>query len=399
VLACRSPRQPEDAFTLFCFRHRTDSNLPMGKTMKNICRPFLLLLAITTLNQAQSDRLSQPELKAGQEFKVVATTKIGTFEKELQAATAQGYRFLRLSKAVGDFGVQGLVSRNPLTAGQAGQAAYEYKVLATNRLETITKEIEAAAAEGYEFRGISSQVKPLPFVITEMMVVMERPIGKTKRRFDYRFVIARREKTVQVELDEAVSAGFTPIEIMLGLNSTAISFLTGPEYLPTIVLARDPNHSVSSKERKEYRYLATSKARTMEKEMNQLAKDGFAFHLTSFGSITLMVRAPGEKAQRYAYQLLATRRSSTMQKELTDVGKQGLRFLGTSSGLGGIVAVMEKNLSAPGSPQYDYKFLGVLLESTTQKELNDALAADYQFIEFTRANENMLVLGKQRAPQ
>ena len=362
--------------------------------MKDLCYALLLILALATFAQAQTAASNLPELKSGQEFKIVSTTKTSTFEQELQAAASQGFRLARLTKAFGDLGMHGLLSRVPFAVNPADKASYEYKVLATTRLATMDKELEAAAAEGYEFRGISTQSKLVPFSSGETLIVMERPVGETKRRFYYRLVTAQEKKTVQEELDEAVSASYTPVELILGFDSDKLSVLFGPRYYATIILGRDVNRVIASKDRREYRYLWTNKVSTMEKEMNQAAKAGFEFHQTSLGSMTLMTRSPGDKTPRYEYKLLATRRSSTMQQELTDAGKQGLRFLGTSSGMGGVVSVMEKNLSATSASQYDYKFLGVRLESTAQKELNEALAAHYQFIEITKTNERLIVLGK-----
>jgi hypothetical protein len=135
----------------------------------------------------------------------------------------------------------------------------------------------------------------------------------------------------------------------------------------------------------------------MEKEMNQLAKEGFQFYLTSIGSITLVSRPPKEKAQKYEYKLLATQRTGTMQKELTEMGAQGYQFLGTSTGAGGLVSVMEREVgeSARGS-QYEYKFLATTLEGTTQKELSEALAGGYKFLEISSLGERLIVLGRRK---
>src|SRR5687768_9763439 len=75
----------------------------------------------------------------------------------------------------------------------------------------------------------------------------------------------------------------------------------------------------------EYRVLATNKTSTMQKEMNEAADAGFRFDgvfggETAFGgseTVAVMSRKSGaESRDRYEYRLLATSKTSTMEKEL-----------------------------------------------------------------------------------
>jgi hypothetical protein len=334
-------------------------------------------------------------ISPSQEFRFLSTTKTSTFEKELNDAAKQGFQFIRLAKAFNDMGLGGLLAREK----EGGGRKYEYKVLATNKLSTMRKELESAAAEGYEFRGITTEEKWVPFTYPETIAIMERPVGETKRRFDYKFVSTQREKTAQKELDAAVSEGYTPVEMVFGedTNAMRLMFGAGFNYYVTIVLSRDTNNPGAEMGAREYRFLRTTKVSTMEKEMNQLAKEGFQFHLTSIGSITIMSRQLKEKAQKYEYKLLATRRTGTMQKELTDIGVEGYQFLGSSTGAGGLVSVMERGIGEGGrSGQYEYKFLAAMLESTTLKELSEALAGGYKFLEISSNGERLIVLGRRK---
>lgn len=343
---------------------------------------------------AQSQHASGPgSLKPSQEFRFIGTTKTSTFEKELNDWASKGLRFVSLAKAFNEMGLGGLLAREK----EGESPKYEYKTLATNKLGTMKKELEAAAAEGFEFRGITSQEKWAPFTYPETIVIMERPVGESKRRFDYKFVSTQREKTAQKELDAAVSEGYFPVDMIFGEegNTMRVLFGAGFSYHVTIVLARDANNPVAEMGKREYRFLQTTRVSTMEKEMNQLAKEGFQFHLTAIGSITIMTRPLKEKAQKYEYKLLATRRTGTMQKELTDMGVQGYQFLGTSTGAGGLVSVMERGIDVSGRP-YEYKFLAASRESTTQKELGEALASGYQFLEISDMGERLIVLGRRK---
>lgn len=102
---------------------------------------------------------------------------------------------------------------------------------------------------------------------------MERPVGESKRRFDYKFVSTQREKTAQKELDAAISEGYIPVEMVFGedINAMRVLFGAGFNYHVAIVLARDANNPGAEMGKREYRFLKTTKVSTMEKEMNQLA--------------------------------------------------------------------------------------------------------------------------------
>ena len=359
------------------------------------CLTLLAALSLTTaLAQTQASFISS-DAAASKEFRFVSTTKTATFEKELNDVARQGYRFIRLAKSFNDTGLSGLAARPQ--SGAADGPKFEYKVLATNKLSTLQKELEAATAEGYEFLGITTQDKWAPFTYPETIAILERPAGVTERRLDYRFLAAQREKTLQKEMEAAVSEGFHPVGMIFGedVNAMKVLFGSGFNFHTTVVLSRDTKNPAVGMGTHEYRYLKTTKVGTMEKEMNELAKQGFQFHLTSVGSITLMSRPLKATAQRYEYKLLATNRTSTMQKELTEMGAQGYRFAGTSSGAGGLVSVLEREANETARNQkFEYKFLATTLEGTTQKELTDALAAGFKFLEITTLGERLIVLGR-----
>jgi hypothetical protein len=346
----------------------------------------LVIFALLSVNLAFAQSQNAPgsvNITPSQEFRFISTTKTSTFEKELNDLARQGFQFARLVKSFNRPGLGGLLAREKEGEGRK----YEYKVLATMRLGTMKKELEAAAAEGFEFRGITTQGTGITSG-GETITVLERPVGESKRRFDYKFVSIEYEKEAQKELDAAVSEGYVPAEMVFSNN-------TGFGNNFTIVLARDTNNPGAEMGKREYRFMETTRVSTMEKEMNKLAKEGFQFHLTSNGLITIMSRPLIEKVQKYEYKLLATRRSGTMQKELTDMGVQGYQFLGISSGSGELVLVMERGADVSGR-QYEYKLLATSLESATQKELSEALAGGYKFLAINDIGVRVIVLGLRK---
>ena len=167
-------------------------NATGGRKEESCCpseRVSLAIFAFVGVNIAIAQTQNAPgavPLSPSQEFRFISTTKTSTFEKELNDWAAKGFRFARLAKAFNDLGIGGLLAREK--EGEGGK--YEYKALATNKLSTMKKELEAGAAEGFEFRGITTEEKFMPFTYPETIVIMERPVGESKRRFDYKFVPA-----------------------------------------------------------------------------------------------------------------------------------------------------------------------------------------------------------------
>ena len=148
-------------------------------------------------------------------------------------------------------------------------------------------------------------------------------------------------------------------------------------------------------EQREFRLLATNKTSTMQKEMNEAANTGFHFEGTmggdtSFGGsevVVIMSRDPAVTKQRYEYKLLATSKTSTMQKELQQAGNAGFEFKGQSvysSTFGGkeVVVILERDFEAKPM-QWEYKLLATKKTSTMQKELNEAGAEGFIFVGVT----------------
>ena len=144
-----------------------------------------------------------------------------------------------------------------------------------------------------------------------------------------------------------------------------------------------------------YKLLATKKTSTMQKELNELADQGYRFEAvsgggTSFGGsevVAIMSKAPDQKAT-FKYILLATSKTSTMQKELQEAGDNGFEYRGQvvfKTFIGGdeVVTILEKNPSNAVITKYDYKLYATKKTSTMEKELNEAGDAGYSFVGVT----------------
>ena len=296
-------------------------------------------------------------------------------------------------------------------------AKYEYKVLSARRIGTLEDEFKKAVAQGYVFRSIISIYRAgdvaMDYVLNsggETMIVLERPQGITKPRFEYQFLSVKLEGTLQKELSKVVAQGYRPLEMVRAVDNSvkraAFSMIVPAGGLimrkeeRTLITVRELAPTTNAASSKiEYKFLATKKVATMEEEMNAAAKEGFRYHSSSPGLLTLMIRDTTEKntKQHYEYKLLATLRTDTMQKEMQEMGEIGFNYLSTSSGLGGVTTLFERDLEKPaGTDQKEYKLLAAVTDSTTEKELTESMSSGFQFRDITRIGEFIVILDRPK---
>jgi len=160
-------------------------------------------------------------------------------------------------------------------AAVAGADTVEYRVLATNKTSTMEKEMQDAAAAGFRFGGTMGG--ETAFGGNEVAVVMTR-IGKAAPRYEYRLLATTKTSTMQRELQEAGAAGFE-----YKGQSVFSSMFGGKEVV--VILERD--RDATSKDRWEYRLLATSKTSTMQRELSDTGAQGFEFVGMTVGSTAM----------------------------------------------------------------------------------------------------------------
>jgi hypothetical protein len=356
---------------------------------------------------------AEPPNVGQKEFRFVSTTKVATMERELNELAAQGFRLERVSKSMLGDDLALLVSREQAAAAEGGPR-YEYRAIATRRAGTMDKEIKQAAAEGFELRGLTSMMRPgLGMLIgDETAAMMERRVGETKPRFEYQLLSTRREKTLQKELDAAAAAGYVPVEMTRGQDNGAASILLGPQFVITVIMARPVGGGAAAADAgadtasaataapapaREYKLLETTKVGTMEREMNKAAREGYRYYMSAPDMLTLMYRERGaEGPAPYQYKLLATMKTGTMQKELLEHVSSGYRYLATSSGLGGLTTILERD-AAPAAERREVRLLATSRESTTRREIAEALAEGYRILDLTTIGEFIVVLDRESA--
>ncbi|MCW5982878.1 MAG: hypothetical protein KIT09_32615 [Bryobacteraceae bacterium] len=138
-----------------------------------------------------------------EQYLVLATSKTSTMEKEMNDAASAGYRFHSVmgGETAGGNEVVVVMARND----ESGEAR-TYRLLATSKTSTMEKEMRQAAAQGFEYRG--QTVFQSAFGGREVTIIMERAAGASTPRFDYRLLATSRTSTMQKELQDAARGGF-----------------------------------------------------------------------------------------------------------------------------------------------------------------------------------------------
>jgi hypothetical protein len=166
--------------------------------------------------------------------------------------------------------------------------------------------------------------KPLSLAFALLLL----PVSAFAQAIDYRVLATSKTSTMEKEMNEAGAAGYKFMAVMGG--ETAIG---GKE----VVVLMQKGGDVSGKFR--YKLLATSRTSTMQKEMSEAALDGYdyvgqtVFESLFGGEEVVSIVERGAAAEsEYVYKLIATSKTSTLQKEANDIGRDGFQALGMTVG-------------------------------------------------------------------
>jgi hypothetical protein len=151
------------------------------------------------------------------EYRVLATNKTSTMEKEMRDAAAAGFRFGGTMGGDTAFGGNEVVVL--MTKASGGGQRYEYRLLATSKTSTMQRELQEAAGAGFEYRGQS--VFTSMFGGKEVVVILERDREAAgKSRWEYRLLATSKTSTMQRELSDIGADGFEYVGMTVG--STAM---------------------------------------------------------------------------------------------------------------------------------------------------------------------------------
>jgi hypothetical protein len=192
----------------------------MNKFFLTIC----LTLSVACVSSGQAlDRKQSPTDRKEEatriefEYKLLATNRTSTMQKEMNEAAAAGYKFVEVVSGQTAFGGSEALVIMARKRDDDHRARYEYKLLATTKTGTMQKELQEAGDAGFEHRGQS-------VFKSEVMVILERDKDTKPTLWDYKLLATNKTSTMQKEVMEATAAGFQFVGF-----STGSTFFGGNE--------------------------------------------------------------------------------------------------------------------------------------------------------------------------
>ena len=163
------------------------------------------------------------------EYRVLATNKTSTMQKEMQEAAEAGFRYSATMGGNTAFGGSEVVV--VMTRAAGAPPRFEYRLLATSKTSTMQKELQQAADAGFEYVG--QTVFGSAFGGKEVACILERDReAAAKTRYDYRLLATNKTSTMQKELSKLGEQGYE----VVGL--TVADTLVGGAELVTITRRR-----------------------------------------------------------------------------------------------------------------------------------------------------------------
>jgi hypothetical protein len=148
------------------------------------------------------------------QYKVIATNKTSTSQKEMNEAADAGFRFGGTMGGETSFGGSEVVTVM-YRAAAAENGRFSYKLLATSKTSTMQKEMQEAGDAGYEYKG--QTVYKSAFGGKEVVVILELDrANKGRQAYEYRLLATKKTSTMQKELLEAGASGFEFVGVTVG---------------------------------------------------------------------------------------------------------------------------------------------------------------------------------------
>ncbi|MBK8466890.1 MAG: hypothetical protein IPL32_13760 [Chloracidobacterium sp.] len=158
---------------------------------------FIFTVMLVSLGKAQDKKEDSENLQ----YKLLATTRTSTMQKEINEAAGQGYRIVVGAPTSG--------SEMALFLSRDGTVAdpFQYKLLATTRTGTMQKEMNEVADAGYRLIPSTMIAKKQFIGGIEIVMILERP-PIVRKEYEYKLLATSRTSTLQKEVTEAKEAGY-----------------------------------------------------------------------------------------------------------------------------------------------------------------------------------------------
>jgi hypothetical protein len=187
--------------------------------MFKLCCFFAFLLAFSTsvvLSEEKGDGLLQNGAVASNQqydYRLLATSKTSTMQKEMAEAGRAGFRIAGVMGGETAFGGSEVVVVMSRDRDNPNEGDYQYKLLATSKTSTMQKELQEAGDEGFEYRG--QTVFKTKFGGQEVVLILERDRNNPSSH-QYKLLATKKTSTMQKELSEAGDTGFEFVGLTVG---------------------------------------------------------------------------------------------------------------------------------------------------------------------------------------
>jgi hypothetical protein len=182
----------------------------IGPTRSSMLLGMCIVLGLPLLAAAQSTGAA--DRPAASAFRVLATSRTSTMESELNEAAEAGFRFRAVMGGNTAFGGSEVVV--VMSNSEGPRPRYQYKLLATSKTSTMQKELQEAAEAGFEYRG--QTVFKSRFGGDEVVCILERDKDAEPVVSEYRLIATTRTGTLQKELAASGAAGFEILGMTVG---------------------------------------------------------------------------------------------------------------------------------------------------------------------------------------
>jgi hypothetical protein len=138
-------------------------------------------------------------------------------QKEMNQAAEAGYRYEGVMGGETSFGGSEVVMIMSKDSGHAA-GRYAYKLLATSKTSTMQKELQQAGDEGFEYKGQSVFASALGGREVVVILELDREV-KNRPRYEYRLLATKKTSTMQKELQQAGEQGFKFVGVTVGATA------------------------------------------------------------------------------------------------------------------------------------------------------------------------------------
>ena len=184
------------------------------------------LLRVTVLVAGLALVAGVPAVAQDRSYKILATNKTSTMEKELKEAGQLGYHFLAVMG--GETGFGGSEAVVLLERVKDDKNTYNFRLLATNRTSTLQKELQDAGELGYH--AVGQTVFESMFGGKETVAIVQKSSDQALGvEYEYKLVATSKTSTLEKELRTVAEAGFQDIDLTVGktaMGGTEIVVIT-----------------------------------------------------------------------------------------------------------------------------------------------------------------------------